>query len=284
MTRRYIDLPSFNGVAASQTATLDIPVGDIKYHMLHIEYDTTDAGGPIQSVVEADLTEFRLKVNGKVQRRFSAADLFKVNAWHGEDVDIGDANTPAFLPLWLSEPWRRTAQGEDALGWGTQEIQSLQLEVDLAASATGPALVARAEIERVREPLAGIIKWRKFTIPVSASGLVQWFPPRFDAYAVIHLIETTAADITDVKVVVDGEDVFNATDDAIEKVYATYGLTPQTGVFHIAWDRTMRVSDFLSMVRGRGQGKRAVSEFQVELNMAVAANVTALTETFGPRD
>lgn len=282
MARRFINAGAFNAVSAGQTATLDLSVGNLAYHMFQLEYGTGAAGGATQAQMESDITEIRIRVNGKVQRRMSAKQLLAINKWNGLAVDAGaGAGQNGFLPIWLSEPWRRSAQGEDALAWGTSDIQSLQLEVDLAAAANAPKFPdPSAEIERVARGLGGIIKYRKFRVPVSGIGQVQFFPPRSDAYARIHAFETAAGDIADVKVTIAGEDVFDATDDKIEAIYKSYGLVPQAGVFHIAFDRTQRVFDFESLVRNGA----TVGDFRLDFNMAVANSFDLITEVFGPRD
>lgn len=94
---------NFNAVAAGQTATLNLPATRI-YHGVRLVYTTVTAGGATQANMEAELTEIRIKVNGKVQRRLSAAHIFALNAYRGKAFETG------LLPIFFSEPWRRTVQ------------------------------------------------------------------------------------------------------------------------------------------------------------------------------
>jgi hypothetical protein len=279
MPRRFIKVGAFQGVAAGQTATLDLPVGDITYHHLQLQYGTSTGGGPNEANMNAELSEIRLKVDGKIQRRSSFQELMTIAKLNGIAFETG------IVPIFFSEPWRRTPVGEDGLAWGTQDIESFQVEVDIDAGATAPTLFSpSAQIDRARRPMTGIIKWRKFRVNVTATGVQQFFPPRIDAYSRAHAFETTAADISDVKVIKDGETIIEATDDKLEPLMRANGLVPQTGLFHIPFDITQRVSDFEPLVVGPNNDLRRVGEFRWEFNMAVAASFDLITETFGPRD
>ena len=66
MARDFVSLPSLQGVAANATATLEIPIGPA-YHDLQLTYTTGTGGGATLVNMSAELTEFRLKVDGVVQ-------------------------------------------------------------------------------------------------------------------------------------------------------------------------------------------------------------------------
>lgn len=272
--RQFVTTNSFNAVAAGGTATVSLPVRNRIYHSLVLYYGTGTAGGPTEANMIAEIEEVRIKVDGKVQRRFTAEELFAINAFNGVAVEDG------ILPIFFSEPWRRTAQGEDALAWGTGDINTFQVEVDIASGATAPTLSARVEIEAGIRAMGTIVKWRKFVVPVSATGVVNLTTlPMLDAYYRMHAF---SGNIADVEIRVDQAEVFKATqtqnDHLLSKVY---GKTPQASTYHVSFDRTDRVSDALPMVRADG-GR--VSEFRLDFNMSAAASFPLLTETLGARD
>ena len=97
-------LPAFNNVAAGGTATTRCP-RNRRYHGLLLQYKTNAA----QATIEADLTEIRIKVNGKTVRQFSTAQLNIINALNGIAFTLG------MVPIWFSEPRRRTPVGADYL-------------------------------------------------------------------------------------------------------------------------------------------------------------------------
>ncbi len=272
MARKLIDLPSFSSVAAGATAAIDLPVTDI-YHSLRLNYGTSTAGGPTQANMESEITEIRVKVNGVVQRTMSAAQLFALNAYHGIPVNDG------FLPIYFSEPWRRSAQGEDSLAWGMADVETFQVEVDIAAGATNPTLSATAVKEAASRAMGPIVKWRRFRVPVAAVGVVNVSTlPKNDAYYALHAISGNVSDVT---VKVDEREVFQATAANASAYYKEQGFTPQTGYFHVDFAPTGRVADALPMRDARGN---RVSDFQVDFNMSAAASFDLITETLGLRD
>ncbi|NIT63654.1 MAG: hypothetical protein GWO39_07655 [Gammaproteobacteria bacterium] len=269
-------LPSAHAVAAGQTATFDLPT-DRRYHKLDIVYGTSTAGGANQTNMEAEITEARVKINGRVQRVFSAAQLFDINALNGQSFNTGH------LPIYLSEPWRRDPAGEDALAWGMANVDTFQIEVDIDSGATSPTLGGIAVIDNVQQPLRGIIKWRRQVVPVSATGIVtvSTLAKNAGSYARLHAFEAAAGDISDVDIEVDQLTVYDLTDDQNTEALDDQGLSPQADVFHIIFDDTQRVQDALSMAKANGQ---PVAELRLDFNMAAASSFTLLSEILGNPD
>ena len=282
--RSLVVLPSLNGVALGQTATLTLAVGPVIYHKLVLQYGNT-AGNPTQATTEAAIAEIRLKLNGKIQRRFSAAKLDSINAFSGKAMQGN-----GYLEIFFSEPWRRTPQAEDALAWGTQNgggVSTFQVEVDFAAGgAAGPTMVAHAEVEYLNRPIGVISKWRQYTQPVAAIGKVTNNTlPKTDGYQALHCFPVGANDISDITVTVDQVIRMQGTLSDLTNLLKAYGWTPQAGMFHAVFDRTGRVSDYLPMVYTHG-GKQTgvVGNFQLDFDMAVANSFPLIAEVLGQPD
>jgi len=272
MTKRLIPLNGFNSVAAGQTATLTLPTRGT-YHGLLLKYGTATVGGATQANMIAEITEVRLVVNDKVQRRFSATELFDLNVHRNITFATG------FLPIYFAEPWRRTAQGEDALAWGMADVNTFQVEIDIAAGATSPTFTGKALWTSDQRPMGQIVKWRKHTIPVSATGIVNVTTlNKNDSYYGLH---AHSANILDIKVTIDSTDHWTGDVTENDKLQSDMGLTPVAGWFHVDFDFTSRASDSLSMVNPAGG---MVDEFQVDFNMSAATSFTLITETLGLRD
>jgi len=272
MTKKLLKMNGWNSVVAGSTASLDVAT-DGTYHGIMLEYGTATAGGPTQVNMEAEVTEVRLKVNEKVQRRFSAEELFDMNAHRNLVVSDG------FLPIYFAEPWRRTAQGEDALAWGMGDVNNFQIEVDVAGGAASPVLSSKALWTPDKRPMGQIVKWRKHTVPVTATGIVNVTTlDKKDSYYGLH---AHSADIDDVEVTVDREDQWQLTAAQNVKWQTDMGLAPIAGWFHVDFDVTGRASDSLRMMRPEGG---AVNSYQVDFNMNAATSFTLLTETLGLRD
>ena len=281
MARKPVSTNSPNGVSAGQTATIDLPVGNLVYHSLLLRYQTSTAGGATKTNIEAEIDEVRLKVNGKVQRVFSAAQLYLMNAFNGRPAAdyAGDASNPGTLPIFFGEPWRRTAQGEDALAWGMADVDTFQVEIDIASGATSPTLDSKVIVDHVGRPMGPIVKWRRFQQPISATGITtNTNLPRNDDYLGLFGF---SANIADVEVKIDQLESYKLTAAEQIDLQLAHGKTPQTGLFAVDFDFTDRVAETLRMKRSDG---RPVSEFRVDWNMSSATSFTLISETLGLRD
>lgn len=268
-----ITMPSFNAVAAGQTATLDLPATGT-YHSLIIHF-VNNAVDAVQATMEALLTGIRIKVNGKVQRVFSAQQLFDINADHGMTVTAG------YLEIFFAEPWRRTTQGEDALGWGMGDVDTFQMEIDIGAAAVNPVLSVKAVKTQENRPMGPITKWKRFSMSPGAAGTFNVMTlPKNDPYYALHFWH---ANITAAEVKVDETEKWNLTVAEAAIFAAQYGRVAQAGVLSIDFDVTNRVSDMLLMTRPDGSGAR-INDFRIDLSMSAADNITLVTETVGLRD
>jgi hypothetical protein len=273
--RRKIVLTSINGVAAGQTATLDLPCGGRRYFALYLIYKVTGA----QATIEADLTEIRLVVNGKVQRRFSSADLNIVNATKGIAFILG------MVPIILAEPRRREIRGEEGLCWGTADVSTFRVEIDIAAGAAAPTLTAFAEVDDVPSPLGPIMKWYKETFTATGAQTlnVTTLSKKRGSYAAIH---ARTALVTRMKATVDGLDIFDV-DRATYVAMLTRRplLAMQASNFSLLFDDSDQVTDALPMARLVGQNNlQEVAEFRLDLTCSGAGSIPLLMECVGQPD
>jgi hypothetical protein len=276
--RRPTKLPSFSGVAAGQTATIEIPAFGT-YYDLTLEY--SESGSLVnQATIETAIEEIRVKINGTVVRRMSAQDLIDLNAYHGVAFQDG------YLPIFFAEPWMKNAPSVEALAWGMNDVQSFQLEVDIATGRTAPALKAVATRTLATRNLGAIKKIAKFQVAVAGTGITNYQTlPRTDAYQALH---ARSGDVDDVKITVDNVEVFEQTADQIaQHINNSRELSPVTGYFHIPFNVTGLIEDLLPMVnpqvdnRGNVVARRAVQDFQIDFNMSAASGFTLLAETLG---
>lgn len=294
--RNEIALPNFNGVAAGQTASTSLPCGgNLTYHKIVLAFYCTNAGNGNQANTESYVSQVRLKVNGTVQRTFTAKELDSINAFYHRPLQTN--GTSAYLEIFLSEPWRRSPAEEDALAWGTADVGNFTIEADLAAGVTGPTLTPKAEVEYVSRPMGTIVKWKRYQQQVGAVGTVtlNTLPKKAnEAYQALHCFPVAATDIIGVNIKTDGTErlqydtygdmVIDLTSGAFG---ASGGCNPQSTMFHVVFDRTGRVLDALPMqyvsANGQGSGKM-VGDFRIDWNMNApnTFNFTALV--LGPRD
>lgn len=268
--RRRITLPSFNAVGAGQTATLDVPLGRL-YHGIFIRYKKTAT----RAQIEADVKEIRVLINGKAQRRYSAAQLFTMLDMIGYSFQAG------IIPIFFSEPNRRTIDGEEGLAWGTADIATFQIEIDIASTATAPTLSAFAEVGIGNKNLGLIIKHRIESFDSQGAQVknITGLPKR-DIYQRMYVFSSL---VTAARVEVDQLCVYDLTrDDAVALMARpTPKLTMPTGTFVICFDDTQQVTDGLPMARNDGQ---KITEFRVDLTCSGAGALPIISETLGFAD
>lgn len=268
--RRKVVCTSINSVGISQTATLDLPVGKRRYFAVYALYKTNAA----QATIEADIAEIRVIANGKVQRRFSAADLNVINATYGVPFTLG------MIPILFAKPDARTLVGEEGLAWGTANIDTLRIEFDIGAGAVAPTLSAFAEVDDVAAPLGPIVKWFKESVTAAGATVLNLTTlAKRDSYAAIHARSVL---ITRIKVTVDGLEIF----DVDRATYvAMLERRPETNMqannYSLIFNDSAQVTDALPMVKEEGGRILPVQEFRVDLTFSGAGTINLVTERVG---
>lgn len=307
-SRALVPLPNVANVAAGSTAVLSLSTGSVTFHKLQLAVGMSNSGGGNQANTETYVTGIRIKVNGKAQRTYGtgsaygAAQLDSINAYFNRAFQ--SRNSLGYIEMFLSEPWRRTPQAEDALAWGTLDkngnpLQSLTVEIDLAAGITAPTLVAHAVQEYVNRPIGLITKVYQVPVVVSAAGTVavnSW-NKLAGAYQFMPCFMQAATDITSVDAKTDQLDRFNGTYYDVLEWMQSSGWTPQTsgvaggGFFPIHFDQTGRLTDALYMqyLQANKAGRLlptgpTFGNFEVDFVMNAAHNFSALPHVLGNPD
>lgn len=287
MARKRLTLPSFQAVAAGQTAVINVPAVD-SYHGIVLKYLTATAGLATQANVEAEIDEVRLKVNGKVQRTLSARQLFDMNSYHGiAPIPGGGAGVYMPLPFYFSEPWRRSVQGEDLLAWHMGDVETFQIEVDINAAAASPQLMALADRETSPldksgrpVPMGPIIKHKRYVLQPSAVGVYNAHDlPKNDSYFAMHF---DSVDIDSIDLKIDGEDWFDGVSRLdLAQLYADQGFVMNADWTVLDFASTGRVGHARPMIHAGGA---RVKDMRLDLDMGAAGAFDLITETFGLRD
>lgn len=271
--RKIVKLPAFSSVAAGNRATLVIPVGARKYHKVFIEYK---GGVGNQAAVEADLKGVRILTNGRIQREATVAQINVLNAFRGRSFQTGTVIIP------FSDPGARTMQGEEVTGWGTYNLSTLTLELDIDAAAVAPTLQAYAEIEDSQEPLGAIVKWRRSSYQTAGATTlaIRDLPrdPR-EAYMRFHAFSALASAV---QLKADNEIIVETiTRDLLAKHYAgrPQETIMQANVLTLDLAASTQLTDILPMVSTNG---RVIQDFPLEITVTNAATFDLLCEVVGP--
>jgi len=164
-------LPSFSGVGAGQTATVRLPIG-FTFEKVLLNYAFTNLGN-----ILTQITGIRLVANGKPIMTISgAARLDSMNQFDGRNA-ASQAGS-GILAIDFARYGMRTRMGEEftRLGTGAQKdpkpITTLVLEVDIAGTATGASLSAKA-IAVAPEASGLVKKIREFSYNTSGTGVFE---------------------------------------------------------------------------------------------------------------
>jgi len=165
------NMPPFEGVAASQTATARLPIG-LTYHQVYVLLGNTAAGpGP----EEIDISEIRVVANGEtIQRIAGGAILDSYNQFDGRAA-FPAQGTAGYLTIDFDRYALRTRAGEELTALGTgmagdpNPVTTLSLEIDINSGATSPTLSAVAR-QSVPQPLGLIKKVRTFNYSAGGAG------------------------------------------------------------------------------------------------------------------
>lgn len=156
-----VRLPSPEGVAAGQTATLRVPIGN-NYSQIWFEYS---------GVTPAQITQIRTLANGKQIGIYSCEELNKMNAYVGRKVEAG-----RFCIDFSRKNLRSREQEQLTLmATGTRvrnnlpAVSTLTIQLDIAAGAASPSLKATGVKESPRAP--GLIrKLARYNFNIAAIG------------------------------------------------------------------------------------------------------------------
>lgn len=154
--------PSFEGVAAGQTATLRCSIG-LTFHQLLITF---------ANITLAQMNEIRVLANGETIMRYtSGTQLDAINQYEGR----AGAAASNVLTIDFDRYNMRTRAAEEvtALGTGDREdenpIVTLTVEIDIDALAAGVTLAAKA-IQSASRILGPVKKVRNYRYPGAAIG------------------------------------------------------------------------------------------------------------------
>lgn len=269
-------LPSFQGVAAGQTATLNLPIG-LTYHAVLLSY----AG-----VTLAQMTEIRIKGNGRLLFTQSAADLDVTNRFMGLQASAGGL---LYIPFDRENLITRQGQELTAIGTGAPvsmdagtpqapnpnynptPLSTLQIEIDISGAAAAPALSASA-VQSAPRPLGAILKRRRFNYNIAGAGEFEISDlPKGDLINMI-LIKTVNGNVDKVVLERDNFVAFERTKEQNSFIQTDGVRVPQANWFVI--DPTENGYGSESLVT-------MVNDFRLKLTTDGAETVTLFVDYLG---
>lgn len=263
----YINrMPSFLPVAAGSPAALQLPLGPT-YHQIILRYKRSGVDAT-EAQCKSDLTEIRLKVNGRT--------LFQLSAKHTIDLlnkYYGVAFTPGQIVIPLARPWMRQLETEERLAWGTANLNSFSIETDIASSAVSPSLEAMADIDPMsRQDLGGIIEVHKqeFATPVSGIFEIRGLATLNGNLVALHCENSN---ITKLESYMNKQVAIDADLDVLKSLYTWNGeRSPQAGYAHIDACYRNRIMDQWPLT--------GLQDFVVKPTLSAAGSIPIIMETY----
>lgn len=283
--KRFLPLPSPSTITTGATAVVQIPVGP-RYHMIQVSFDNKAS-----TLAAAEFSEMRLKINGKVQRVFTYAELQALNIRNGAQFGIIEASGGiGVFNIYLAEPWRKSNVTQDLLAWGTGNVDSFQLEIDLTAGQQLDALRCLALVDNsivnldgraVQQPIGDIVKWFRTIVPAPATTVDINFGSlnNRDNFQMITFADASSY-IASYKVIVDNFVVREATKKENDAMLTAYGMTPIATALDIVFDADDIINNYLPMVGSNGQ---RVQDFRIQLTTTTAlTSSSCIYQVLGP--
>jgi len=266
MSRPFLKLPSFDGVAAGQIATIKMPIG-FRYHALFLNYS---------GITLAQMTEIRILLNGQPFQRFSGVERDVLNQEDGRPAAAGIL----VLPFDRYGLKNRAGEEETAINTGSEDsrgisIDSFHVEIDIDAGAAAPVLSMKAERTAKLEGGPGVIPYiYKFTRNLASGEVTVSDLPygRLETQALEKLMLTTAS-VNSIRLDRDTFPVIDRTA-AENTLILTEGVrVPQAGYMILDMTERGYAADLFPLV--------GLNDFAVVIDMAAAENVSVIAQYVG---
>lgn len=232
-------MPDFSGVAAGAVATAQLPVG-LTYRSLAIRYQRGGVNAT-KAQIQSDILAVVLRIDGEEKIRLTGSELLAIFEYNKNVFQAG------VVPLVFARNDLRTANGEDATAYGTADVSSMQVEVEIAGAATSPSLKLFAE-QSAPAPLGQHLTIRPYSRTASATGEIEEANlPKgtADKPRALSAIHITTANIDRFELTINNN---KAMDEDVETATFLDGLKGrdkvwQSGFTHINPLRTNRLAD-----------------------------------------
>lgn len=213
--KNRLPMPDFVGVAATGTAVVDLTsevAGKVLESLLLL------LGGG--AFTRANILGWRLKGDGKVLRQSTGPDTNTILAYYNKGANLATEMLIDFMAPWADSPDLKCVGAWD-LAYQLSTVNRVTLEVDISG-ATTPTLKAWAELSPSEDiPSERPYRWvmlreNRSQIALTAAGEINIssYIPNFmpvEGGSVFRALHFFSANMTDIRVRQDGQDIFQGT-------------------------------------------------------------------------
>ncbi len=209
--RRIIQLPAWTPVSAGSDTSLTMPVGGNTYERASIAHS---------GVTLAQMKNIEVRLNGDPIMHFkTGTQLEALNDYYGRPKTAG------ILTIWAIRPELTNIAQRRLTAWGTLNVQTLSIHMDIDAAASAPALLAHAVVSSPRM-MDIITKVKQYPHNSAVSGQVDIDNiPRGPRILAAHFFKS---DISDMEVEMDNVKFYDASKTLSEALQKENGRTSQT--------------------------------------------------------
>ncbi len=258
---RPLRLPNVSNVGSGQTATIGMPVGNHTYESVNLK---------LTDIAKDKVTNIDVLANGKpIQSYKSVADLEAISQFYGYHISTSEVEIPFYREHFTNSGQARM------FNFGVNDVSTAEVRFDIGTVTGSPAVHAMApryshvgaQADKANS-LGAITKIRNFVHATSVAGRFEISDlPREAFLQALHL---KSDKITEVRLEIDGQVVWEMTKDRMTEFLKRKGRTPQTGWYHLDWMTTNEIGNQLSL-----EGKR---DFRLIIEMSAADSVILYPE------
>lgn len=274
-----IQLPEFTGVGVNQKASLSVPLG-VAYHTILLNLLTSGVNMTVAQM-KSMVDTITVKLNGKPVQEWTPTSLDIANATNGTQY----AANNGYLFLHLSEPWRRTMEGEESGAWGTAGLDSFTIEVKFNGTAVAPTIASWGFVqdgpnrEIRRFPIRYV---RNYTALPVINGVQQLNGIVRDVGLFYTRFHFLSALVTVAKVQINRITKWDSITRVVAvEVLAKRALAMQANTYTLAFDgASQQLTDQLASFQLGQQGPVVVPDFRIEYTGTGAGTTDLVAEQY----
>lgn len=265
-------LPDFNGVAAGQTATVNLDLGPT-YDVFYLEH-TVGGNAATIAQLKDNIEEVLFKINSIEVRRYRSGEEI-IQLLEGRGIAAADG----FLTIPFAEFWRETLVGVDVFALGTLGLGSVQITVKLKSGITNPTLKLHARQSPARD-FSPIKLIRNNSVAITTIG-ENLFKPVIDADLEVMHFKTD--DLERIRIKYDDIEILNATPALLKlEMQNVENKEPINGFVSVDFNLLNRALSKLDMQIPLSNGqKRLVKNLNFYLTTTTGDDIPIIEERIG---
>jgi hypothetical protein len=168
MALKVQQLHEAKSLTTGANSTLSLPVGG-KIHNLMLRFAQASGADATVAAIKSEISNIRLAINGEDFVNASPTDLFDILTFLGQRTDA-PAGIASILELNLARLVYSKEEERDLFGFGTDNVQSIQVTITAGTLSTISTVQAITSREAIRENLGLAGKILKFPVSYNSTG------------------------------------------------------------------------------------------------------------------